>query len=143
MKLATCAYTQFQPEAGVPVRVTVGKPRFRLAYPLTHTISELAPDAYTLKWEDQPRFQLHYTRKLAALGVDRIRELLAGVAAAEGLDPDAPDTTLVLLCFENLARPGMWCHRSMFAQWWTQETTELVAELGLMPGDAAFHQTTI
>ena len=36
------------------------------------------------------------------------------------------ETTVVLLCFENLAKPGLWCHRTMFAEWWTGETGELV-----------------
>jgi hypothetical protein len=32
VKLATGSYRQFRPDLGVPVRVTLGKPRFRLGY---------------------------------------------------------------------------------------------------------------
>jgi hypothetical protein len=35
----------------------------------------------------------------------------------------------VCLCFEDLTKPGLWCHRQIFARWWTEETGEAVPEL--------------
>lgn len=129
--LATCAFPQFSPDMGIPVRITVGNPRFKLGYELRHKIKEAAPDAYTLKWDDKPRFRLHLIRKFNKTGVDEFRRMFADIAAAE--DTTLDETTVVLLCFEDLGKPGLWCHRTMFAEWWTGETGELVPELGNTP----------
>jgi hypothetical protein len=34
-----------------------------------------------------------------------------------------------LLCFEDLTKPGLWCHRRPFANWWLENTGEVVPEL--------------
>jgi hypothetical protein len=36
---------------------------------------------------------------------------------------------VVLLCFEDLRKPGEWCHRSMFAEWYEKQTGKKVVEL--------------
>ena len=36
---------------------------------------------------------------------------------------------LVLLCYEDVRVPGDWCHRTVFAEWWAEQTGELIEEL--------------
>jgi hypothetical protein len=131
MTLATCSYSEFQPAMGVPVRFTVGYPfRLRLAYkPAGHAklitptrdMLSLPEDAYTFR----------YLQILNSAGVNAIRGELAAIAG--------PGGRVVLLCFERLNEPAKkpgghnWCHRSLFAQWWTQQTGEDVPELGKLP----------
>jgi len=61
-----------------------------------------------------------------------------GVAAlAEALEC-APSDVLAtespgpyaLLCYESLGKPGVFCHRQIFAEWWREQTGEVVSELG-------------
>ena len=47
----------------------------------------------------------------------------------------AGDHRLVLLCFEDLSKPGEWCHRSIFATWWKEVTGDEVRELGPVADD--------
>ena len=111
------------PDSGLaPVRITVGFPRFRLRYSLAATLRELAPDRAWLHIDDRAAFSALYCAKLDALGVDAIRRLLDEVRAAAGTDP-------VLLCFEDCRKPGEWCHRLAFAEWWHERTGEPVLEL--------------
>jgi hypothetical protein len=105
-----------------PVGTTVGGPRFKLGYELAGMASKLAPYGL-LHVEDPADFARAYRRRLDSVGVGPIRSLLgelAGNARAEGV---------VLLCFEDLGRPGEWCHRRVFAEWWQEQTGEFVDEL--------------
>jgi len=36
---------------------------------------------------------------------------------------------LVLLCWEDIRKPGEWCHRTMFAEWWAEHSGQGVLEL--------------
>ena len=33
------------------------------------------------------------------------------------------------LCYEDVRVPGDWCHRTVFAEWWAEQTGELIEEL--------------
>jgi hypothetical protein len=133
-KIATCSYSEFQPTMGVPVRFTVGHPRWKLGYQLaghaklitpTRAMLSLPLDAYTLS----------YRRVLDAAGVDAIRNELATIAGPAG--------RVVLLCYERLnerdkaTNEPKWCHRSIFSRWIEERTGEQVPELGAHP-----HTTT-
>lgn len=61
-----------------------------------------------------------YLAKFESLLIDAVRARIAELAA--GKIP-------VLLCFESLKKPGEFCHRRMFADWWERKTGEAVAEL--------------
>ena len=102
-----------------PVRITMGYPRFKLAYTLAGTVKEIAPRrSYFYAPADE--FAGAYRAQLDELGVDRIRALLAPISSEhEGRD-------LALVCFE---KPGEPCHRRQFAAWWEEQTGEIVAEL--------------
>ena len=36
---------------------------------------------------------------------------------------------VVLCCYEDVRKPGEWCHRLVFAEWWLQRTGEMIEEL--------------
>ncbi|GAA2657465.1 hypothetical protein [Nonomuraea recticatena] len=123
--LATCTYQEFVPAMGHPVRTTVGHPRF-FRYELAGHAKLITPrreflqrpfDAYTLL----------YRRHLDGTGLDAILAEFADMAARH--EPGRP---LVLLCFDKLDEEGSWCHRSMFRQWYQEQTGETIPELGAM-----------
>lgn len=131
--LATCSYTEFRPEMGLPVRFTVGAPRWKLSYTIAgaaklitprRDMLSLAEDAYTFR----------YLQILNGAGVAAIGGELAGIVAAAG-----GAKRVVLLCFERLAEPPKagqahnWCHRSLFGAWWKAATGQDVPELGALP----------
>jgi hypothetical protein len=94
----------------VPVRITRGFPRFRLAYQLGGSIPELAPTREEFGINHRREFTAAYHARLDGLGCDAVRELLKRVSDAN----DGRD--LVLLCFEDV-RSGDWCHRLVLAEW--------------------------
>lgn len=92
----------------VPVRITLGRPRFRLPY----TYDEarlLAPTPTIFKMASSEAFEPAYREHLDRLTVDRIRQALQAIGDRYHND------RLVLLCFEDLRKPGAACHRRMFA----------------------------
>jgi hypothetical protein len=69
-------------------------------------LTQLAPDVWMLKME-RDKFERVYRAKLSKLGA-------AGVQALVQQTAGGPEGA-VLLCYENLAKPGEWCHRSIWA----------------------------
>ncbi|MGV9272294.1 hypothetical protein [Streptomyces griseosporeus] len=122
LTLFTNRFQAFQPPQGVPVRITLGAPRFKLPYSLTHSVRELAPRRDYLS-SPEPEFTAAYRADLDQVGPERIAARLRQITQAEG------DHRLVLLCFEDLAKPGLWCHRRVFAAWWKDATGDDVREL--------------
>lgn len=124
MQLFTNRYQRFRPDQGVPVRTTVGAPRFPLPYGLAGFAKLLAPSYAMLKMAEGP-YRHIYLERLTAAGVDLIYEQLAEIAGQAG-------SRLVLLCFCDLSvpPPDNWCHRRMFAAWWEEQTGHDVPELG-------------
>jgi hypothetical protein len=105
------------------VRITLGAPRFRLPYELAGTILELAPT-----WSMLHRPEQEFTEQYVSLleqrgGIPFFGDRFAQVAAAAGVDE------LVLLCYENLTKPGLFCHRRVFAEWWLERSGRTVEEL--------------
>jgi len=130
LTFATCTYTEYDPATmgGLPVRTTVGNVRFKLRYPLEHKMPAIYPARTILKLP-QPDFTIAYLAALTTYGVDGIRRDAAAIRAAAGVDES---TRLVALCFDRLGVPGKpaWCHRTLFARWWTEQTGEEVPEYG-------------
>ncbi|AIA03480.1 DUF488 family protein [Streptomyces noursei] len=125
LNLFTNRYQAFLPAQGVPVRITLGAPRFKLPYPLTCAVRELAPrrEYFSLPL---PEFTAAYRADLDQLGAMRIAQRLRQIADEEA------DHRLVLLCFEDLADARQWCHRRIFASWWKDATGDAVRELSPM-----------
>jgi hypothetical protein len=119
MQLFTSYYANRELRKGdyTLVGISVGKNRWAKvdAY-----LPVIAPTWDMVKMTDQKIYREIYFKHLDTVGVDCIRKLL------EDLLTDKP---IVLLCYENLQKPGHWCHRTMFAEWWKNETGEIIEEL--------------
>ncbi|MDQ8706717.1 hypothetical protein RCO28_30215 [Streptomyces sp. LHD-70] len=122
-ELFTHRYQGFDPSMGVPVRITLAPPRWTLPYRLEYRVPELAP-ARAYFGTERATFESAYRAQLEGLGVEELANQFQGIAVKAG------DLRLVLLCFEDLAKPGEWCHRRMFASWWQERTGAQVRELG-------------
>lgn len=108
---------------GAKVGITVGRPRFKLAYPLAGEIRSLAPSrAYF--GDPEPVFRAKYRTDLERRGgATYFAHKFAEMATKAGND------VLILLCFEDLSKPGLWCHRRLFAEWWLEQTGQTVEEV--------------
>lgn len=112
-ELATGRYTV--------VGITRGKPKFPLNYLLAGNIIEIAPPGYLFNEYNRARFTPRYFQHMDQQGVRKIVHILAGY---EKLGKD-----VVLCCFEDVRKPGEWCHRLVFAEWWLSRTGEVIPEL--------------
>jgi hypothetical protein len=130
VQLFTCRYQRFQPTMGLPVRTTVGYPRF-LKYDLAGHARLISP-TWPMLTLDYDSYLARYRLLLDEAGVDAIRGELEAIAA------DHDHQRLVLLCFDDLSEPDGWCHRRMFADWWTQHTGEPIPELAEPPIQSLF-----
>lgn len=125
LTLFTNRFQAHQPRQGVPVRITLGAPRFKLPYSLTHSVRELAPRREYIT-KPLPEFTAAYRGDLDRFGAARVADRLRQIAEVEG------DHRLVLLCFEDLSDAAQWCHRRIFATWWREATGDAVRELSPM-----------
>jgi hypothetical protein len=118
--IPTCGYA--------PVGVTLGFPRF-IRYKLVANRRELAPDRSIFGIEDQEIFTQLMRERLDRLG-DRAMDILESVYAKAGRERYRG---LVLLCYEDLRKPDMWCHRQIVAQWLQERYGIVVPELAEPP----------
>jgi hypothetical protein len=82
---------------------------------------EIAPPGRLFKVYDRDVFTREYRQNIERIGVKRIRDVLEGYMAL-GKD-------VVLCCYEDVRKPGEWCHRQVFSEWWLEKTGELIEEL--------------
>ena len=102
----------------VPVRTSVGGPRFPLRYAPVY-LKELAP--WGLRGiADHAAFATSYRARLESFGVEMLTTRFAEISRAYN------GRGLVLLCFEPA---GAFCHRRVFADWWLERTGCYVPEL--------------
>jgi hypothetical protein len=72
---------------------------------------------------DRAEFTARYHAQLDRAGVDRVLRDLQRISDAHaGQD-------LVLLCYEDVRKPGEWCHRQVLAEWLADRASLVVAEL--------------
>jgi hypothetical protein len=103
----------------VPVRASVGVPRFIKAARSFPAIHELMPYGCLFKIDDLEEFTWRYRRRLekhAAVIDARLAEL----------HREYPGRPLVLCCFEDLSRT--WCHRRVWADWHAERTGVVIEE---------------
>lgn len=107
-----------------PVGISIGKPRFKTGYEIREQCYALAPKGYMLKMDYEP-YRQEYFKKLEDIGADKI------IGIVQRMDERAQEEgkTLVILCYEDLRKPGQWCHRTLFAEWWKNKTGEVIEEL--------------
>lgn len=136
--VATCSYREFRPEMGVPVRISLGVPKFPVSgFEPGRQIKILTPGGHYFR-AAKPEFDRMFYQQLDRAGVQEINSQLEQMKRWE----NAP---LVLLCFEQLGRSvynegddlfeveAQICHRRMFAKWWRDQTGEEIPELGVRP----------
>ncbi|MFE9127781.1 hypothetical protein ACFYOF_20640 [Streptomyces sp. NPDC007148] len=124
MDLATCTYQEYTPGMGAAVRTTAGHPRF-FRQPIGGHAKLITPTRQLLAANlPADAYEFQYRRMLNEHGIKAIHTELAAISAANG------GQTLVLCCFDVLSKPGNWCHRSMLAAFWREETGEEIPELG-------------
>lgn len=127
VKLATSRYQNadlVKESKGVPVGITVGNPRFKLGYKLACIAKEFAPVDIPRDIPSDEEFERLYRARLELFGLDRLKRRLSEIAVAND------NAYLILLCYEDLTKPGEVCHRRMFAKWWQEQTGYIVWELG-------------
>lgn len=86
------------------VGISIGTPKFKLAYRLENQCYSLAPKGYMLRMNLED-FKKAYYEKLNGIGKDRIISMVMKMerdAAEQGKD-------LVLLCYEDVRIPEDWC----------------------------------
>jgi hypothetical protein len=108
---------QLRPE---PVRISVGLPRFYAGSGQFEYISMLCPYGLFNKGYSHAEFNERYRARLDDYGVEKIREELERIAAASERD------TIALCCFEDVLVSN--CHRTVFAEWWEEQTGEEIEE---------------
>lgn len=102
----------------VPVRTSLGKPKFMPESEAWPYVKELAPVG--LFHLDGPEFERRYRARLDGFGVLHIAAELFKIAE------NYPDQPLALLCFEDVTEKP--CHRSIFARWWSEQTGLTIPE---------------
>jgi hypothetical protein len=126
LDIVTCSYKEFPKLEGrakyAPVGITLGGPPRFQKYPV-RLWRALGPKSDYFK-ADPDVFTRRYVEDLDELGVDAILEKLTAIAEEEGTEGVA------LLCFEDLGNPALWCHRTLFREWWALRTGEALNELG-------------
>ena len=103
------------------VGVTRGAPKFPLQYRLDGNIMEIAPPGWLFNEYDRAKFTPQYFRNIDRIGVQRIARILRGY--------ESLGKPVVLCCYEDVRKPGEWCHRLVFAEWWLARTGEVIEEL--------------
>ena len=103
------------------VGITRGAPKFPLQYRLDGNIMYIAPPGYLFNEYDRARFTPSYFRHMDKTGVAIIQQILRKY--------EAKGKPVVLCCFEDVRKPGEWCHRLVFAEWWLSRTGEVIEEL--------------
>jgi hypothetical protein len=104
------------------VRIALGSPKWDLGYVMDGAINDLMPNGLFKKYDhDRAAFEREYRKNLDRIGADKILRQL--------IQYERKGKDVVLLCYEDVRKPGDWCHRTMFAAWWTEKTGEVIEEL--------------
>jgi hypothetical protein len=121
--LYTCNYSSFESSMGTPIQTSRGYPKWPLRYALDVRMSELMPDR-GLWGLPVTEYVPRYRAQLDQIEVEALAAKFTRIAES------AAETRLVLMCFENLAKPDQFCHRTVFAEWWRDQSGQPVPELG-------------
>jgi hypothetical protein len=115
-------------ESGLaPVGITRGYPRFRLGYKLFAYERSLAPTASQFQMDDRAEFTTSFLETLDANAEKVMATIYRHSAAAQ----DQGYFGIAFLCYEDVFKPGEWCHRQVLAQWLNSRHGMVVGELDL------------
>lgn len=122
-KLYTSRFSNKELETGkyTVVGVVRSMPRFPVKYRISGDIIQIAPPGYLWNENDRARFREPYFRHLEKSGYPVIGAIIQSYLD-EGKD-------VVLCCYEDVRKPGEWCHRLVFAEWWYEKTGQKIEEL--------------
>lgn len=124
--LGTCSYSEYHPDMGASVRISLGLPRGATHVTVPDcSIHELTPRGWYLN-KAADEYLKHFREQLDRYGVEEIGDIF------EKLTGFVSGRPLILLCFERLNRNPE-CHRRDFADWWEEKTGEIIPELGAKP----------
>jgi hypothetical protein len=125
VKLFTARYADFDPAWGTAVRTSVGTPRGWQYGPLEH-VRRITP--YGIRHvTDHNEFSRLYSERLERAGADAIYDRLQRISDTHG------GRSLVLCCFEDLRKPGAFCHRTLLRRWLEAQLDVEVHELTRQP----------
>ncbi len=144
IEIATCSYGEFKQELGVPVRASVGFPKWFPDQVGMFAWENVFPKFY---WKQLPfdEFRRRYLAMLDGHGAEKLQGDITWMAEqyAKTHDGDLPER-LVLLCFEKLSKgPDNWCHRTMLADYLERNLSLNVVELGSLPGPTIDPEPTL
>lgn len=122
MKIYTSRYSFKIPNEYQAVAISVGKPKWQLPYEL-EIYDKLAPYGVFNKYSEEQTYKEAYFKRLDKYDVEQIRKDLKQISKKN----DGKD--VVLMCYENLNKTDLWCHRTQFAEWWFDKTGEIIQEL--------------
>lgn len=139
MKLFTSRYANKDLAARtdlVKVGISIGAPRFKLGYEVNARVRALMPDSYMVTAVKngrmtRERYEEAYANILNGIDLEFLSLHL------EQISRDHGNRDLVLLCFEDLRKPGAWCHRTMAARWLEEHGMGKVEELEEVARDDA------
>lgn len=123
MILSTSRYSNPELKTGkyVAVGISAGNPRFALGYTVQKYIRELAPGNDLRKIDDYELFCKLYREQLDRLDI--------ALLISHTFQDVPPNAHVVFLCFEDIRKEGIWCHRTIFAEWYEERTSEKIVEL--------------
>ena|SRR5450759_720860 len=108
-----------------PIGITNGNPRWPLSYKLAENARIFAPDRKDLFHSGLPK-PIWRSRYIEQIEKDLGDNALAYL---QQLDTKYSSHGPVLLCFEDLRKPGLWCHRTFLAEWLNERFKLNVTEI--------------
>lgn len=123
MTIYTSRYANPELKTGnyTTARISLGTPKWNLGYAINATMPDLMPFGLLGKYEKYEPFAREYHEALDRKDVNRI--------AAQLQTFKSWGKYVVLLCYEDVRIPDVWCHRRAFAEWWEENTGEQILEL--------------
>jgi len=132
--LATSSYNQFHVSMGVPVRTSMGMPKWWGG--AVEFVSDLRP-VTTWRSMDGPVDDERRYRSLLYKRAEHVFDQLDELTAKYG-----PDQPLVMLCYENVMK-GDYCHRTWAGRWLAEQVPGItIPELVHARGSLSVHTVT-
>ena len=123
VNLYTSRFSNKELETGkyTVVGIVRSMPKFTVKYQISGNIMQIAPPRYLWNENNRERFREPYFRHLEKSGYSVI-EAIINRYIQFGKD-------IVFCCYEDVRKPGEWCHRLVFAEWWYEKTGVRIEEL--------------